>query len=1034
MSDYEQAHGGRSLRMVKKKDGPNWLMIAGGAIVMAVSVSFGRRKILKESEKAKERASNTSAKAQASSPHYQDLDETGLAHMYETVHNGTAFWDKSESVVASQSEFEVVSYKTKRPAPNDPSPQVSKFCRQLSQNSVCQSNEDLVQSDPHNSTALRVSHTVRREMVHRLRQHIRSRDAMIYDMQTQPAEQDQMISMHRNHYVELQQCMETISTKLYGANLEVQRLHRELIAQRDQPVSVLSEERADVVIGDIKRKCLHHKDVEGIIYEAGKLNEELERLQNEKEANDSLAQAKSQQCEILSKKVSTLVTELEEVKSEVLEKQRLLEAKEQENLKLASFLQELQHKLVTETRENDRARGSTLSKRTDACSTKSGRKLNQDIDQSLFLTNNDGVLSTCVGFVDGNSHQAGKLRRLNGSIRTRNGLQQRSESSGARKESLCVPDYPTKQCEATTDEDVTLSDHENSERIDESAILKFEQEVDQLAAALAVTSKVVSEKIQVANRVLEDFQKSVWIDSQPNRSLSQIRLREREGAELPLVLSCLFENLSAEQELSHKFKQVSKPKDIEKDMKELAEHQVKLAELKSVVAKATPRDNAKDTEDGASTLNIEQKLAVQDDIVQETSLIVQQLSSSFQLLSPHSPPVQNKQEIWRTVRETSGSPASNSVFKKRVAAFESPDLDSSDFPDTVNRRNSPLISERQNPASALRHLTPNSSYAEKRLSSPTRPLEKPYQFQLGAFDGQVSTSRGRRSAPVGASRTSFRKTAMNYENTVGSKRQSNCVDEPSEEIHHKASFRPDSEATCSFSFGVSSTDWPLANLDTSGICYHSENTESGVQKLEAIVERAQASDQGDRMSSPEPEPLTHMYSEQHLSTSNTSEPSVNPTFFKRFRSSSGSRTSTTFNCMHSLAYDVDRYSPSSQAGIPRSSCDSKFEDEEARPRKPFYRSTSSPLAASSSSCLDGSATEMRRLFKNTESECEETCGSTDVDKVEIKRPTEEHVFSGRSYNSNPDCSPRSRMSSATPSRSPVGVSPFAARMAYLEVR
>lgn len=65
------------------------------------------------------------------------------------------------------------------------------------------------------------------------------------------------------------------------------------------------------------------------------------------------------------------------------------------------------------------------------------------------------------------------------------------------------------------------------------------------------------------------------------------------------------------QELSHKFKQVSKPKDIEKDMKELAEHQVKLAELKSVVAKATPRDNAKDTEDGASTLNIEQKLAVQ---------------------------------------------------------------------------------------------------------------------------------------------------------------------------------------------------------------------------------------------------------------------------------------------------------------------------------------------------------------------------------------------------------------------------------------
>jgi hypothetical protein len=43
MSDDEQSPGGRTLRTGKKKDGPNWFMIAGGAVVMAVSVAFGRK-------------------------------------------------------------------------------------------------------------------------------------------------------------------------------------------------------------------------------------------------------------------------------------------------------------------------------------------------------------------------------------------------------------------------------------------------------------------------------------------------------------------------------------------------------------------------------------------------------------------------------------------------------------------------------------------------------------------------------------------------------------------------------------------------------------------------------------------------------------------------------------------------------------------------------------------------------------------------------------------------------------------------------
>lgn len=46
-------------------------------------------------------------------------------------------------------------------------------------------------------------------------------------------------------------------------------------------------------------------------------------------------------------------------------------------------------------------------------------------------------------------------------------------------------------------------------------------------------------------------------------------------------------------------------------MKELAKHQAKLTELKSVVAKVIVRSNAGNPEVNSSVLSIEQKLAVQ---------------------------------------------------------------------------------------------------------------------------------------------------------------------------------------------------------------------------------------------------------------------------------------------------------------------------------------------------------------------------------------------------------------------------------------
>ena len=83
------------------------------------------------------------------------------------------------------------------------------------------------------------------------------------------------------------------------------------------------------------------KDVEEIILEARKFNKELEHLRREKED-------KSRQCDLLSKRLSALTTELEEVKTAAHGKQRLLEAKEQEYLKLANVVQDLERKLEIE--------------------------------------------------------------------------------------------------------------------------------------------------------------------------------------------------------------------------------------------------------------------------------------------------------------------------------------------------------------------------------------------------------------------------------------------------------------------------------------------------------------------------------------------------------------------------------------------------------------------------------------------------------------------------------------------------------------
>lgn len=308
----------------------------------------------------------------------------------------------------------------------------------------------------------------------------------------------------------------------------------------------------------------------------------------------------------------------------------------------------------------------------------------------------------------------------------------------------------------------------------------------------------------------------------------------------------------------------------------------------------------------------------------------------------------------------------------------------------LDEQSSSRILERQDSSSALRHCSPNRIINTERLtSSPLKLLDNPYQFQLGASSGPISRPRGRTTLAAG--RISFRKPAT--ENTVGLKRQSICVGEPAEQ-NSRDRVTLTSEATSVFSFGLSSRDRPLDNVGQ-------HFSQAAEQQLEAIVETGQPYEQGDRMSSPEPEPnVAHMFREQRLSSiNNTSEPSVGnaSTFSKRFRSNSGSGTSPNFNSMQSPAWYSSRF------GSPQSPCFGVTIDETSSRRPLFTTQTSSPLAAS------WNQENSDRGF-------------------EIKRSTEENSI----YNSNPDCSPR--LGDIYHASGSVGVSPFAARLAYLDVR
>lgn len=75
---------------------------------------------------------------------------------------------------------------------------------------------------------------------------------------------------------------------------------------------------------------------------------------------------------------------------------------------------------------------------------------------------------------------------------------------------MFASDAQTKRCEQSADLAALVGDHESNEKIDRSLVLTFDHEVNQVASALSMTSKVVSERCSIAHNTLIRF----WYSSE----------------------------------------------------------------------------------------------------------------------------------------------------------------------------------------------------------------------------------------------------------------------------------------------------------------------------------------------------------------------------------------------------------------------------------------------------------------------------------------------------------------------------------------
>lgn len=854
----QPASGGKTLVMSSKKNGPNWVMIAGSAIVMAVGIVIGRKQVQCQVEQPRIRSSkdgtaqiSTTTDFRASSSertsgsygvsddsdaplvieqfddnfssghslliNFPNKDSTRSNLSWKAPRVRTSL-DSSRIPVSFQPQFELHSPRPKRSHPSKPSSPESKMCRQIENGTSC---DEEFHSDSFSSPALRAGLAVRRKMVQRLRKQLRSRDAIIFDLQDQISDQDHVIAMHRAHTADLQVCLNSTNVELLKVNLEVQKVLKEIrIQSENQVVNIGGRDGCD---GSGQKKQLANSDLKAVMFEAKMLSKKVRRLQTEKQEMESQVQAVSRDYEFLFRKASALEADRVQLKKLAHEKRHMLEVKEQECIKLTTALGNLQRNLDTETRDSDWTRNSEVSRLSEACSDNSRGTWSDCFDQPVSCNTPDDYNSRSPKTADSDNRLAGDCMRSYNTLFRRSPSPLHSEGSvskpgsrstalGCTSKSVCdgSPNYDGPNC----DNDDTLS---------LNLVWILQQEVYQLSDALASSSKLLSQQKLETSRILTEYQKcNSTKTAQETRTALLSELDEYGWEDLLQILSSPDGTPSQQiQELSHKLEKVAKQQKMEDELEALSRHHVKIRALKSSLSKLTAKCHAEMDESSNESvhrvagmiLDLSEKLAVQEDEVRKASMDIQELSMSLQLSSPYVPR-SKKQELRRMLHGCSGQ-AESPICDKNIPS--SPGLSSgkSNFVAQEHKESrSSRVFDRQMSFSSLPRKSASIS------PSPEKAPDKLYEFQAGTFD-PLSSTKTRKSANLVASKSSLRKSTMHQFNGIARKWDA-CFEKPDvQQRSHAVCYTPE-EVPSGFSFRPANIE-TLGNPDDNSVAEDASN-------------------------------------------------------------------------------------------------------------------------------------------------------------------------------------------------------------------
>ncbi|KAH9567217.1 hypothetical protein CY35_03G018600 [Sphagnum magellanicum] len=596
----------------ERHDGPNWVLIAGGAVVTVISFVIGRRESIISKGGGLEKRKD--------SPYRMPKPDSkkGIAYIategekrIQTKYNGHQ--SDSHVVGASSpltSHFQIHRTKSCKQDVHSTSLPSSPKPFMVSLTTPPCTDEDLQYSSPSPVPLQRVvSEKCEVVVVHRLQQQLKRRDGMIFDLQAQIIDQGHTVAAHKAQIANLEAQLEEKSKILFHSTQEVEQLQRALADQsvrcdacskdcsgfdEREVVKSLNME-VEMLAGEVKQLEIDKRELAG----------EVAHLECKKRERELVAQVMSQEHETLVQRIFKLETELEEKK------------------KLEEKLHRQERKLVDADNTNSGGQWggknephSSRKSRAKALTSRTGM-VNSPTRHTRSATHTH---STALKRSDDKNHPVNKFKA---GSKGRQQVKPRNLSNG-RVETMT---------------NVTALDPALNE-------IKFKpphQDIQQLGTPLAIQLNMVSEPKQEMTRLVDDSQTPENIEDDVKEHMDtmtplRLNLDKPNWAELSQLFSFSTSATSPAQ--------VAKQQQVEEEMAELKKQQTKIAELRQRVGKLTTKcqlwythtneDKVRDQhmlQVAALVLELADRLAAQEE--QESHTSIQEWSNSAEM-TPHA--------------------------------------------------------------------------------------------------------------------------------------------------------------------------------------------------------------------------------------------------------------------------------------------------------------------------------------------------------------------------------------------------------------